>query len=48
MISRECLKPATIEIINSDLIHKIDDFRFEDIKIHDYQHHAFIRAPMAI
>jgi len=48
MISRECLPCATIEFINTDLIHTIDDFRYEDIKILNYQHHPFIRAPMAI
>ena len=42
----EPLKSPTL-IINND-IKSIDDFRYEDISIQEYQHHPHISAPISI
>tara|TARA_Y100001935_G_scaffold254091_1_gene262070 strand:- start:2883 stop:3740 length:858 start_codon:yes stop_codon:yes gene_type:complete len=45
-VSRTPLKLPTLRL-NPD-IRKIDDFKFEDIEILDYQHHPHISAPISI
>ena len=45
-VDREPLKSPTL-IINND-IKSIDDFRYEDISIQEYQHHPHISAPISI
>ena len=45
-VSRTPMKLPTLRL-NPD-IRKIDDFKFEDIEILDYQHHPHISAPISI
>ena len=45
-VNREPLKPPVL-IMNSE-IKSIDDFRYEDISIQEYQHHPHISAPISI
>ncbi len=45
-VSRTPLKLPTLRL-NPD-IRKIDDFKFEDIEVLDYQHHPHISAPISI
>lgn len=45
-LSRELLPPPTVSI-NPDL-KRIEDLKYEDITLHDYQSHPAIKAPIAV
>jgi thymidylate synthase len=45
-VSREPMPLPTLKL-NPD-IENIDDFKFEDFEVIDYQHHPHISAPIAI
>jgi thymidylate synthase len=48
MLSREHYTLPTIEFINTENIKNITDFRFENIKLNNYQSHPTIKAQVAV